>query len=205
MDTLCSRTQAGTNCGSCRSLVSELLGTATTNRREKILQVVALLTIFISVLYLILPGLAYQDNIVADIKWDSLWRDNLSRQISGFSLVTISIMISVIAIRKRLRRFRWGEFSSWRNSHVILGLLIVATLLLHTGARLGDNLNQALMLCFIGVLISGGLLGGSIANEHYFTPRQARRLRITSLWLHLSLLLPLPALLIFHILKSYYF
>ena len=61
------------------------------------------------------------------------------------------------------------------------------------------------MVCFIVALLTGGMLAGSIANEHKLSPTLARRLRISSLWLHLLALWPLPALLIFHVLKSYYF
>lgn len=208
LQALRDKTKAGGNCGSCRPALAELLDKTQASpptQRQKILQVAAFTTIFTGLLYLLIPGLQYQDSVMAGIQWDELWRNKLSRQITGFSLMGISIMLSIIGIRKRLLGFRWGEFSNWRNAHVLLGLLILVTLLIHTGARFGENLNLALMLCFIGVLLSGGLLASSIANEHRLTPRQARRLRLGSLWLHLLLLWPLPALLLFHVFKSYYF
>ena len=52
---------------------------------------------------------------------------------------------------------------------------------------------------------TGGLLAASIAYEHRLMPQQARHLRTSILLLHVLLLWPLPVLLIFHILKSYYF
>ncbi len=152
-----------------------------------------------------MPGLAYQDSVTYSIMWDELWRNSLSRQITGFSLLFIAFVVSLISLRKRIRLFRWGNYTDWRNAHLILGLLITVTLLIHTGARPGENLDALLMICFTVALISGGLLASSIANEHKLSPTLARRVRISSLWLHLLALWPLPALLIFHVLKSYYF
>lgn len=205
LSSLCQHTGAASNCGSCRPLLTELLGTtAQPVNASPLLQTAAFISIFAGLLYLLLPGLGYQDSVTG-WQWDGLWRNTLSRQITGFSLLSIALTVSFISIRKRWQGFRWGEFSSWRNTHVLLGLLTLVTLLIHTGARLGENLNLALMLCFIGVLLSGGLLSASIAHEHRWQAQRARQLRLGSLWLHLLLLWPLPALLAFHILKTYYF
>jgi len=207
MESLCKKTGAGVNCRSCRPFIAELIGSDTKKLSisQRILQIVAIITIIGGLLYLLLPGLGYQDTVIAGIQWDQLWRDQLSRQITGFTVLTVSIMISVIAIRKRANRFQWGEFNNWRSDHVLLGLLIMITLLIHTGARFGYQLDQILMLCFIGVLLSGGLLAITIANQHRVKPALSKRLRLSALWIHLLLLWPLPALLLFHILKGYYY
>ncbi len=205
MDALCATTGAAKQCGSCRPLLAALLGSQMQpTAGSTLLQWAAILTVFAGLGYLLLPGLGYQESVLG-LQWDGLWRDPLSRQITGFTLLTIALLISFISIRKRVQTFHWGAFADWRLAHVLLGLLIIVTLLVHTGARFGENLNQMLMSCFIGVLLTGGLLSASIANEHRLTVLQARRLRLVALWLHLLLLWPLPALLGFHILKAYYF
>lgn len=201
-------TGAATNCGSCRPLLIELLGKASKVEPPKswlFLQFMAFVTIFIGVLYLLLPGLSYQGSISNGVRWDEIWSNSFARQITGFSLLFIAVIVSLISIRKRVNIFSWGDFTSWRNAHLILGLLIMITLLIHTGARAGENLDSVLMVCFVVVLFTGGLLTGSIANQHKFNVVNARKLRIGSLWLHLLALWPLPALLTSHVLKSYYF
>ena len=69
---------------------------------------------------------------------------------------------------------------------------------------MGANLNAVLMGCYLGALLFGALVGvwtGGAAQLHRFgfTPK-ARRLFLR---LHLFALLPLPALLIVHILVAY--
>jgi nitrite reductase (NADH) large subunit len=88
---------------------------------------------------------------------------------------------------------------------VVLGLLILGLLMLHTGFRLGNNINFVLMLTFTALLFVGAIAGIAIAYEHSLPKRMAKHVRSFALWSHIILLWPLPALLGFHILKTYYF
>ena len=74
----------------------------------------------------------------------------------------------------------------------VLGTLAVATLIAHTGLRLGHNLNLYLMLSFIGLLLVGGIASGVIGLQHLLPRGMAKRARELSLWLHIVFLWPLP-------------
>ena len=54
-------------------------------------------------------------------------------------------------------------------------------------------------------IFTGAVGGLSIALQHRWTPASARRLRKAALWGHVLTFWPLPALLGFHVLKSYWF
>jgi nitrite reductase (NADH) large subunit len=88
---------------------------------------------------------------------------------------------------------------------VVLGTLAAITLIGHTGLRLGYNLNLLLILNFVALLLAGALASGVIGLQQVLPRARARRTRELSLWLHIVLLWPLPALLGFHILKTYWF
>jgi nitrite reductase (NADH) large subunit len=83
-------------------------------------------------------------------------------------------------------------------------MLAVTALIAHTGLRLGHYLNLYLMLSFVGLLL-GGVASGIIGLQHLLPRGVAKRSRELSLWMHILLLWPLPALLGFHILKTYWF
>ena len=141
----------------------------------------------------------------APLRWDLLWRDGLAKQISGFTLLGLSALVLLFSMRKRLRWFKLGTFRGWRLVHIGISLTAVAVLVLHTGLRLGHNLNAWLMLAFSALLITGAVGGLSIALQHRWTPASARRLRKAALWGHVLTFWPLPALLGFHVLKTYWF
>jgi nitrite reductase (NADH) large subunit len=139
---------------------------------------------------------------------DALWRDGLLKQITGFALVGASVLSLVLSLRKRVRWFRLGSFHGARALHTTLGLLAVALLWAHTGLRFGVNLNFALMTAFSGLCLAGGVTGILAFAEGRGSVRWAdrsRHFRGRSAWLHVALALPLPALLLFHVLSVYYF
>ena len=88
--------------------------------------------------------------------------------------------------------------------HAVLGALTLAGLLVHTGGRLGSNLNLMLMAAFLGVVAVGAVAGGMIALEHRLGA-SAIRLRRSWLWSHILIAWPIPLLLAFHVFKTYYF
>ena len=207
VEALTAHTGAGSVCGSCRPLLAELAGSGppAPERGSRTLIWTAVSALIAALAILLAPAIPFPDSVQHAVRWDLLWREGLIKQISGFTLLALGVAVSLISLRKRVSRVRFGEFSGWRVVHVLLGTLAAATLIAHTGLRLGHHLNLYLMLCFTGLLLVGALAGGVIGWQHVLPNRLARRARSWSLWAHIVLLWPLPALLGFHVLKTYWF
>ena len=204
---LSAATGASSVCGSCKPLLAELAGgqPRVAENGSRTLIWTAALSLLAALAMLLAPGIPYAHSVQVDVSWDLLWRDGLFKQVTGFSLLGLGVLVSVISVRKRTGRLRFGSFSAWRIVHVLLGTLSAATLVAHTGLRLGHHLNLYLMLGFIGLLLAGAMASGAIGLQHALPRRVAQRGRELSLWLHIVLLWPLPALLGFHIVKTYWF
>lgn len=208
IDALMNATSASTVCGSCRPLLSELLGGIV--KAEKLhnfksffaLSTIALLSMLAA---LCLPGLTYNGSSQAAFNYDLLWREGLYKQITGFSIVAMVLIGLILSLRKRWSRFKWLQFSFWRYLHVLLGVLVVGTLFLHTGFRLGENLNAWLMITFTMLAIVGGMYGIFLSVQHRMDGMLAKQTREIFGWIHVLLAWPIPALVSFHVLKTYYF
>lgn len=207
MDALCQQTGAASVCGSCKPLLAELLGGSTIAPEQgyRTLVWMGLITLLTALVMFFAPAIPFPKSVQVSISWDMLWRDSLIKQISGFSLLGLGVLISIISLRKRLRWIRVGDFSVWRVLHVVIGVLAVIVLVTHTGLRLGHELNLYLMLSFIGLLLAGGISSSTIGLQHVLPRAIAKQSRDVSMWLHILLLWPLPALISFHVLKTYWF
>lgn len=207
LDSLCKATGAATVCGSCRPLLRQLLGAVEVEpvRAARFLTSAAVLAGLATLLFLLLPAIPYNRSVQATLQWDALWRDGLLKQFSGYTLLALSLSLGFLALPKRIRRIDWGDFAGWRAVHAGIGILAAVVLVAHTGLRLGSELNLLLMLTFLGVLLSGALLSAASGRQHALPLGFARRARRLSAWTHILLLWPLPALLGFHVLKSYWF
>ena len=188
-------------------MVAELVGNTSIEPEPdtKILLTTAVTTLLLTMAFLLLPSIPSTDSVQHGWRWDTLWRDGLIKQITGFSLLGSALLISFISLRKRVKHFSFGAFHKWRAVHVVLGTVAIFTLLAHTGLRLGDNLNRFLMLDFLALLLAGTLAGAAIGMQHRLSSGTIQRVRSFSLWTHILLLWPLPALLGFHVVKSYWF
>ena len=134
-----------------------------------------------------------------------LWFDGLWQQWSGYLLLGVSGAGILAALLVKARPMaRQGGLHWWRLSHVGFGLCCVLLLFLHTGFRLGANLNATLMLFYSAALLLGALAGAST-----YGAAQLRRLGVNPkvpkalTRLHRITLYPLPALLVIHILVVY--
>lgn len=207
LEGLAQCTGASTVCGSCKPLLLDLLGSGerppVTGSRALVWA--ASLGLLAALAFLLLPAIPYPDSVQAAPRWDLLWREGLYKQVSGFTLLGLGLLISLISLRKRISAFTLGGYDGWRILHMALGVLVAAVLVAHTGLRLGFNLNLLLMLCFVTLLLAGSVAGGVTGLEHALPRRLARRTHALSLWMHILLLWPLPALLGFHVLKTYWF
>ncbi|VAW82045.1 Nitrite reductase [NAD(P)H] large subunit [hydrothermal vent metagenome] len=207
MDALIKQTGASSVCGNCKPLLADLLGGTVTEpeKNHRTLVCTSCIALLAALTLLFMPSIPFADSVQTGMQWDILWRDSLVKQITGFSLLGLSIGASLISLRKRARPVRFGSFSGWRCAHALCGVLIVVVLVAHTGLRLGHYLNFYLMLSFIGLLLAGGIASGAIGLQHALPQMMVKKTREMSLWAHILLLWPLPALFGFHVFKTYWF
>lgn len=208
VDSLSRRTGASTGCGSCRPLLAQLTGAVASLepvRAAKWLTGAGIL-VALAALFSFLPlNMNYAASVQGDFSIDMLWRDSLLKQISGFTLLGMSVLLAFVSLRKRVSSFTWGSFDGWRLVHVLVGVVTLLVLVAHTGLRMGNNINFYLMFVFSGLVLAGAIAGFATGMQHVLPLSVARGVRSMSVWTHILLLWPLPALLGFHILKTYWY
>lgn len=210
-------TGAGTTCGSCQVLLRQLVGSNGARKPNPLarpLTAAALVALVGLVLFIALQAIPYArsvaDTRILGIEFgntlDVLWRDGFIKQVSGFTILGVALLASLISLRKRTSLInRLGAYVGWRLVHSVLGLVTIAALLTHTGMRLGHGLNLWLMTCFLALLVAGAAASLSVGIEHKLGKGVARFVRRQSVLWHIVFLWPLPVLLGFHILKGYWY
>jgi nitrite reductase (NADH) large subunit len=201
-------TGASTVCGSCGPLIGELLGAAPERKPVQAFKPIVAASAaaaLLALLTLLLPVWPTARHIDARSLVDLFWLDGSWKQASGYTLLALSIVAGLLSLRKRAVRL--GQFATWRAVHVMVGAGTLLVLFLHTGFRLGSNLNMWLMISFLGVAFAGSAAGLATALEHrlFATSGEAARTRELSFWLHLLALWPLPLLLAAHVLTVYFY
>ena len=153
---------------------------------------------------LLAPRIAIPDRFGPTL-YALLWLDERWQQWSGYTLASVSVaaLASVLLLKtKRVARSRATHW--WRLSHIALGLGGLALLFVHTGFRLGANVNAALMGCYLAALLFGALVGFSTGGAQWLRKMGVSpKLRPVLLRLHIATLVPLPALLAIHVLVVY--
>ena len=206
---LAAETSASSVCGSCEPLLEELCGTPALSkprgaRALLILSILALLGVLTAIF---LPPPAMADSVESfRYEIDQFWRDNLIKQITGYTLMGIFLIGLLLSLRKRIKWFRFGHFAYWRVFHTAFGIIALIALFVHTGFRFGHNLNFWLMFTFVALNLLGALAGVVAAIESKGNSKAAltaRRFRPVLVYGHLVLFWPLPVLLTFHILSVY--
>lgn len=213
VEALARTTSASTVCGSCRPLLQELLGADVPPepaRHWRPVAALSLLSLAGALLIALLPVWPMSRGFSAGFTVDKLFIDGTFKQVTGYTLLALSLFAIPLALRKRWKRLRFGDFAGWRLVHIVLGAAALAALAAHTGFRLGDNLNLALILAFLATLLAGAVGGAIIAGEHRLAAIPAIRSRRVdprrvALWLHILASWPLPALLIVHIASVYFY
>jgi nitrite reductase (NADH) large subunit len=202
---------AGSVCGSCQPVLQSLLQrhppNVTEARTEKSKNLIPVATfsglaLLIVTALVLLPSVTPPDS-VQDQSTAWLVGDKLFKQVSGFSLLAITLLGLILSLRKRLGWTFLGQFAHWRTVHAIAGVVALVVLFGHTGAHLGEQLNRWLMLNYLSVATIGALLGILIAVSRSNAVRD--RFRRLSFWFHVVAVWPLPILISAHILSSYYF
>ena len=151
---------------------------------EKIGNLLALLSLLVLLVLVFAPALPQQPQTLFSV----LWTDPLLKQITGFSVLGLSLGAMAISLRKRIKAVKFGRFAQWRVAHIALMTLALTGLMLHTGLSLGHNANQMLMAAFLATALLG------IVNTK----------KMATTW-HILAAALMPALLIAHIVSGYYF
>lgn len=203
-------TGASTVCGSCKIHIFELLDAPQPREPAKAARSMALLSALaatIALLTVFLPIVPTAINTEQRNLADLLYLDGFTKQLTGYTLLALSVLAAVLSLRKRIKILHLGDFAGWRIFHLAIGLTALVALAAHTGFRLGSNLNMWLMLTFLGLAVAGALAGLATAFEHRVlqSPKAAARLKSASFWLHLISFWPLPMLLAIHILTVYFY
>ena len=209
---LAEATGASTVCGSCRPLLADLVNSP--DEAEKTPVKSGLLWATIAAALILVVWFAVGEVSVAQSvvdRWhrlDLLLQDSFFKQVSGYSLLGIAAIGLLLPLRKRFRWFSFGNFGWWRTMHATIGSLTLIGLIVHTGMRLGANLNFLLGSIFLAINITGVLVGVVTSMESRFhgsTAIALRRWRPRVTRIHFWLLWPLPALLAIHIFCAYYY
>lgn len=202
------KTRAATVCGSCKPLLAGLLDVSAAEEPQPPQRLLALLALAGLVLAL-LTGLVGPVSVASSFAegWhiSTLWLDGVWKQVSGYTMVALTLVGLLMSARKRLKVFGIGTFPGWRLAHVALGVATLVTLFVHTGLRTGVNLNQWLVVSFLLLAAAGSLAGLGALVENRTGGMLGRRIRRSGNWLHLLLTWPFPVLLAFHVIAVYYF
>jgi nitrite reductase (NADH) large subunit len=209
VEALAAATGASTVCGSCKPLLAQLAGAAPAAaapiRGFRPVAAASLFAVLACLGVYAASPVPYVSTMETPLRWDLLWRDSLAKQVSGFALLGLAVAGLLISPRKRWARLKLGDFALWRVAHVVLGAAALAGLMVHTGGRLGNRLDLALSSLFSALILVGGLAAAVLAFEHRLAPARAARARTNLLWAHLLLFWGVPVLLVFHVVKAYYF
>lgn len=208
IDSLSQSTGAGTVCGSCKPLLAQLTGDTAKPKRLAAWPLLALISLLATSIVMIIglvPGLQVADSVQDKGFFEGIWNDKFYKQVTGFSLLGLTVLALTMSLRKRIPRIRFGSFDVWRMVHSLLGVAAIGILVAHTGLHLGENLNRLLIFNFLAVVIVGAVTGFVLSLSHMMSLMMAKRLRECWAWLHILLTWPLPVLIILHIVSVYYF
>jgi len=209
---LSDKTRAGTVCGSCKPLLEQLVERITGQQLERQkewawppMMLMSLIAFVVAALVLFVPGLPVGTSVTKPAPFEFLWNDKWWKQVTGFTLLGLSVIGLLMSLRKRIKSTRFGDFSYWRMLHIVLGVFSVILLFFHSGWHLGENLNRALMLNFIFVIALGSLAGLVVSLSHKLPANSAQNVRKFWSWAHILVTWPLPVLLAIHIFTVYYY
>jgi nitrite reductase (NADH) large subunit len=215
---------AGTGCGSCQAGLRKLLlaysvesvpgsraqppvaALATPpNQVHKPLLAVSVVALLMVLLIALVRPLPFSDTVRGGWQLDVLWRSRLGKQVSGYTMLGLSLSALAVSLRKRWRRFTFGRFAVWRLAHAVVGTVTLGVLMIHTGLRLGGNLNQMLMVGFLVFAGLGAVAGGLTALKPRLGLDIGHRLCTWFTRIHVLLLGPVLVLIGFHVLKVHYY
>ena len=205
-------TGAGTGCGSCQHLVCAMAGDRSAvpdTTTGMVVLVTSVVSLILSLVIWFVPSNPMAESIQSDWRSvDIIWRDEVLKQISGYSLLAVSIFGMIFSLRKRTKLVKEGSYGFWRAVHTAVGVATLVGLVVHTGGRLGANVNMMLGLTFLALTFVGAFAGIASGLENRLAGEAAMfvrewRPRLTKL--HIWLLWPLPVLIAIHIICVYWY
>ncbi len=212
MVALQAQTRAGTVCGGCQPLLADLLAKQSAEPLKlpkesdyRLALGAGALALLFLLVFIVLPPAQVADSVQTRSWYESIWNDGFYKQVSGFSLLGLSLIGLLMSLRKRFNWQWMGQFAAWRGAHVVIGLLCLGLLALHTGLHTGVNLNRWLLVDFMLVLALGALSALLLSVSHKLKPAMVKRWRSGLTKAHILITWPLPVLLIMHVLSVYYF
>ncbi|MGB0732941.1 MAG: FAD-dependent oxidoreductase [Pontibacterium sp.] len=204
---IAEKTGASSTCGTCKPVVQLMLGSEAKaepeSDRNSLIFIMALALAALAAL-VGTPGLPVATSYLDPIKLDAIWNDGLFKQITGFTLLALTVIGLSMSLNKRTGMLG-GSFKFWRILHSVLAVVCLLLLAVHTGFHTGSNLNQLLLIDFLLLALLGAVVSVAVAMQYRFSVKAGRLIRNIGFWGHLVLSWPLPALLSFHILSVYYF
>jgi nitrite reductase (NADH) large subunit len=203
---LMQETNASTVCGTCRPLLLEIIGEQKKYEPvfgARIIGAVSVLAAIAALIAWLAPPWPYSRSMQQGLGIDRFWLDGDWKQVSGFTLLSLSAVIAFLSVRKRIKA-RWlGNYKFWRVAHAAIGTAALGVLFMHTGFRLGNNLNFWLMATFLAVAVIGSITGAVTAQEHRILSNSNVSPRSALVWLHILTFWPMPVLLMLHIVTVY--
>lgn len=199
---------AGVTCGSCKPLLKTMLNEPVANlimRHHKAIFWASLVSIAVIILTFFAPKLPFDRSVQSGFQFEQIWYGSAYKQATGYVLLALIFLSGALSLRKRWKKVSFGNLDNWRFVHTIMGLIALVALIVHTGFRLGENLNFALMVVFLLATLTGSIVGVFMSRNHHWTDMKLTQYRAWWSRVHYGLLWLLPALLSFHIFSSYYF
>ena len=173
-------------------------------QQYKFLLFFPLVTLLFALLFFMLKAVPPVKSVQA-MSLDFLWNDFFWQQVSGYSVLSFSVIGMLISLSKRVLKINFIYHDAWRVLHYCAGLLSLVVLALHTGLAVGTNYNLILALCFLGVLLMGGLSGVLVFLEKVFPNNISYQIKRYFVYGHIVIACFLPVLLSIHIFSTYYF
>jgi len=159
-------------------------------------------------------------------------QENLYKQITGYVSLFFVLLEMILVARKRGNGWKIkikvpGSLIFWRSLHIVVGIVLLATTLIHTVGSQGLNFNAIFLWVFFGVVLSA--LVGAVAevgilespqrvfsfagmkadglNQKNLIPKGVliRNLRLIWLNTHIFLVSAFFVMLIIHIIIAYYY
>jgi len=164
-------TGAGSVCGTCKPQLALFLGMETSfeqqTRGVRLLGFSTLTTLAIILIFIFTPSISYTDSVQNPLfdSLEQLWRNDFWKQVTGYTMLTLTFASMSLSLRKRIKSFSWGEYQRWRSVHILLIAFVFVFIPLHTGLRMGDNINLALMISYTLTAITGTLTGIAVWQE----------------------------------------
>jgi nitrite reductase (NADH) large subunit len=201
------RTGASSVCGTCEPLLQTLVSgkVSVPGRIAYVTLSAAIVSLLLVLATVVSPPLGFATATSDTFQLDQLWRESLYKQITGFTLLGVVALETIISVRKRWARFQIGRFTSWRAFHTVMGALLLLGLVAHTGFRLGHHLDRWLVSFLLLSTAVGGAAAILAALETRYASPSVMTLRRWLAGAHLWLLWPLPVLIAAHVIKVYFF